>query len=322
MIWYKIKPAQRYQNIVDILRSLPIGLYLEKPATWLHQIDPRIKLLGLLTFLLSPIQANDVWRIAISVLLILLTFASGIPMRVWKQQMGILLLLAFMTFAIATISPDGFNVTIQPRRPVPEIAKTTEPAQSSPTLTLNLPQPTPYRYVIWKAGNITITRKSLDLGIRVCTLIFTYLYAPTLFLLVTAPEEITAAIAVLCSPLKLFKVPVVEIVLTLTLALRFVPLVLEEVQNLGRAMRTRSINWKRLGFKRTTQIWLILTERLIDNLFIRAEQTASAMQVRGFTSPNTHLLVWNPLKFLPRDIILLVLLVSMWGVRIWMGNTV
>jgi len=307
---------------VDILRSLPIGLYLEKPITWLHRLDPRIKLFGLLTFLLSPIQANDLWRIAISVLLILLTFASGIPMRVWKQQMGILLLLAFMTLAIASISPDGFNVTIQPRRPVPEIVKNTEQAQSSTTLTLNLPQPTPYRYVIWKAGNITITRKSLDLGIRVCTLIFTYLYAPTLFLLVTAPEEITAAIASIISPLKFFKVPVVEIVLTLTLALRFVPLVLEEVQNLGRAMRTRSINWKKLGFKRTTQIWLILTERLIDNLFIRAEQTASAMQVRGFTSPNTHLLVWNPLKFLPRDIILLILLMAMWGVRIWIGNDV
>lgn len=307
---------------MDILRSLPIGLYLEKPITWLHRLDPRIKLFGLLTFLLSPIQANDLWRIAISVLLILLTFASGIPMRVWKQQMGILLLLAFMTLAIASISPDGFNVTIQPRRPVPEIVKNTEQAQSSTTLTLNLPQPTPYRYVIWKAGNITITRKSLDLGIRVCTLIFTYLYAPTLFLLVTAPEEITAAIASIISPLKFFKVPVVEIVLTLTLALRFVPLVLEEVQNLGRAMRTRSINWKKLGFKRTTQIWLILTERLIDNLFIRAEQTASAMQVRGFTSPNTHLLVWNPLKFLPRDIILLILLMAMWGVRIWIGNDV
>ena len=307
---------------MDILRSLPIGLYLEKPITWLHRLDPRIKLFGLLTFLLSPIQANDLWRIAISVLLILLTFASGIPMRVWKQQMVILLLLAFMTLAIASISPDGFNVTIQPRRPVPEIVKNTEQAQSSTTLTLNLPQPTPYRYVIWKAGNITITRKSLDLGIRVCTLIFTYLYAPTLFLLVTAPEEITAAIASIISPLKFFKVPVVEIVLTLTLALRFVPLVLEEVQNLGRAMRTRSINWKKLGFKRTTQIWLILTERLIDNLFIRAEQTASAMQVRGFTSPNTHLLVWNPLKFLPRDIILLILLMAMWGVRIWVGNDV
>lgn len=305
---------------MDILRSLPIGLYLEQPATWLHRLDPRIKLLALLTFLLSPIQANDLWRVAIALMLIVLTITAKIPARAWKQQMGILLLLAFMTFAIATISPDGFNVSIQPRRPIPEIQTTTAP--NSPSLTLNLPQPTPYKYVLLKAGSITVTRKSLDLGLRVCTLIFTYLYAPTLFLLVTAPEEITAAIAALFSPLQFFKIPTVEIVLTLTLALRFVPLVLEEVQNLGRAIRTRSISWKRLGFKRSTQIWLILAERLIDNLFIRAEQTASAMQVRGFTSPNTHLVRWHPLKMLPLDLGLLVAIILMWGMRFWLGNDV
>ncbi len=283
--------------------------------------------MGLLTFLLSPIQANDLWRIAIAVLLIVLTLSSRIPLRVWKQQMGILLLLAFMTFAIALFSPDGLNVAAQPRRPIPELntaPNSTNPPQavSAPSLSVRQPQPTSYSYVIWKAGNITITRKSLDLASRVCTLIFTYLYAPTLFLLVTAPEEITAAIAALCSPLKFLKVPVVEVVLTLTLSLRFVPLVLEEVQNLARAMRTRSINWKRLGFKRTTQIWMILAERLIDNLFIRAEQTANAMQVRGFTTPNSHSVVWNPLKFFPRDIAFLVVLITMWGVRIWFGNEI
>lgn len=307
---------------MDILRSLPIGLYLEQPITWLHRLDPRIKLFGLLTVLLSPIQANAFWRIAIAVLLIILTFAAKIPMRIWKQQMGILLLLAFMTLAIATISPDGFNTTVQPRRPIPEITVNAEKPIIAPPLTIKLPQPNSYSYVIWKAGNITVTRRSVDLGMRVCTLIFTYLYAPTLFLLVTAPEEITAAIASIGSPLKFLKIPVVEIVLTLTLALRFVPLVLEEVQNLARAMRTRSINWKRLGFKRTSQIWLILAERLIDNLFIRAEQTANAMQVRGFTTPNTHLVVWNPLKFLPYDVVFLILLIGMWGVRIWFGSEI
>jgi energy-coupling factor transport system permease protein len=305
---------------VDILRSLPIGLYLEQPITWLHRIDPRIKLIALLTILISPIQANDLWRITIFLLLIIITFASKIPIRVWKQQMGILLLLAFMTLAIASISPDGLNVNIQPRRPIPAFTQTPE-SLTSPS-TPPLPQPTTYRYVLWKAGNITITRKSFDLGLRVCTLIFTYLYAPTLFLLVTAPEEITAAIAALFSPLQILKIPITEIVLTLTLALRFVPLVLEEVQNLARAIRTRSINWKKLGFKRTSQIWLVLAERLIDNLFIRAEQTASAMQVRGFTSPNTHLVKWNQLTMRPVDLFILASICLLWGMRIWFGGDV
>ncbi|MCA6566633.1 MAG: hypothetical protein IM559_21245, partial [Pseudanabaena sp. M151S2SP2A07QC] len=197
---------------MDILRSLPIGLYLEQPITWLHRLDPRIKLFGLLTFLLTPIQANEFWRIAIAVLLIILTLAAKIPMRVWKQQMGILLLLAFMTLAIATISPDGFNATVQPRRQIPEVSISNDKPSITSPLTFKLPQPTSYNYVLWKAGSITITRRSRELGVRVCTLIFTYLYAPTLFLLVTAPEEITAAIASIFAPLKFFKVPIVEVV--------------------------------------------------------------------------------------------------------------
>jgi energy-coupling factor transport system permease protein len=309
---------------VDILRSLPIGLYLEQPITWLHRLDPRVKLFWLLTFLLTPVQAHDLWRIVIVIVLLVLTFAAKIPLRVWKQQMGLLLLLGAMTFVIAAISPDGLNINSQPRRPIVEITNKDQstggitPEQFP--LTVNTKQPTDYRYIVWKAGNITITRRSLELGLKVSTLIFTYIYAPTLYLLVTAPEEITASLATLSSPLRWLKIPTLEVVLTLTLALRFVPLVLEEIQNLVRAIRTRAIHWKRLGLKRTAKIWLLVAERLLDNLFTRAEQTANAMQVRGFTTADSHQVRWNPLKMGVWDLVLLGLLLVFWGVRLAIGS--
>jgi energy-coupling factor transport system permease protein len=92
-----------------------------------------------------------------------------------------------------------------------------------------------------------VTQRSLELGIRLSTLFFTLLYGTNLFLLTTASEEITVALEVLMRPLRWFKVPVTEIALTVTLALRFIPLVLEEVQNLVRSVQTRAINWKKLG---------------------------------------------------------------------------
>lgn len=274
-------------------------------------------------------------------ILIALTISTRVPWRVWKQQMGLLLLLASMTLLIATFSPDGLNVNPQPRRPsidsiaaariplgiattpskpiLPQIFQTLAP-EVQPVPAPALPQPNPYKYVLWKAGGLQVTRRSLDLGIRVSTLIFTFLYAPTLFLLVTSPEEITAGITALTLPLRRLRIPIVEITLTLTLALRFVPLVLEEVQNLARAMRTRAINWKRLGLKRSIQIWILLSERLIDNLFIRADQTANAMQIRGFTTPNTHQVRWNPLKLVFRDILTALILLLAWGIRIWLAG--
>lgn len=81
------------------------------------------------------------------------------------------------------------------------------------------------------------------------TWLFTLIYGTTLYLLTTAPEEITVAIEVLLQPLKRWRIPITEVTLTLTLALRFMPLVLEEIQNLIRAIRTRAINWKKLGVR-------------------------------------------------------------------------
>jgi energy-coupling factor transport system permease protein len=181
-----------------------------------------------------------------------------------------------------------------------------------------LPQPTNYSYVLFKQGPIKITRKSLDLAINVSTLFFTVIYSTNLYLLTTASEEITAAIENLMQPLRRLRWPVTEIALTLTLSLRFIPLVLEEIQNLVRSVRTRAINWKKLGFRRAAQVWLMIAERLLENLLLRAEQIASAMKVRGFTSPDRHRVEWHQLQLKIRDWIALGCLLVLWSARfVW-----
>ena len=123
-------------------------------------------------------------------------------------------------------------------------------------------------------------------------------------------------------PLRWFKWPVTEIALTVTLALRFIPLVLEEVQNLVRSVRTRAINWRKLGFRRAAQIWVMVAERLLENLLLRAEQTAAAMQVRGFTSPDQHQVAWLQLKFRRWDWLAIFALALFWGIRVVWGGAI
>ncbi len=294
---------------MDLLRSLPIGLYLEQPVTWLHRIDPRIKVAWLMAFLLTPIAANPYWRLALVGCLVLLMISSLLPLRVWWRQIGLVALFSVLLFGVTLFAPDGLKVDHQPRLPGNEeaIRAPRRQANASPTTLSSspapsvsptpLPQPTAYQYVLFDRSFLKITRRSLNLAVRVGTLVFTLLASTNLFLLTTAPEEITAGLESILSPLRRLKVPVTEIVLTLTLALRFIPLVLEEVQNLVRSVRTRAINWRKIGFRGTTQVWLTVAERLIDNLLVRAEQIASAMQVRGFTSPNRHHVRWHQFKF-------------------------
>ena len=290
---------------MDLLRSLPIGLYLEQPVTWLHKIDPRVKLAWLMTFLAAPLLANPYWRLALVGLLILLTISAAIPLRVWKQQMGWLLTISVLVFIITAIAPDGLAVHHQPRLPSDN---------------LDLPQPTDYRYVLVDLGRLTITRRSLDVAVRVATLVFTLIYSTNLYLLTTAPEEITAGLEDLMSPLRIFKLPITEIALTLTLSLRFIPLVLEEVQNLIRSISTRAINWKKLGIRRSLQVWLVVAEKLLENLLTRAEQIAVAMDIRGFTSPNEHKVQWHQLRLRWRDWLALGVLIPFWFARFAVGG--
>jgi energy-coupling factor transport system permease protein len=312
---------------MDLLRSLPIGLYLEEPVTWLHRIDPRVKLAWLLGFLLAPIGANPVWRLSLVVALLFITLLVRIPLRVWRKQIGLLMMFALLLFVITMFAPDGVEVRHQPRTPSGELALSIEntaisSAEENSEISLSeisldkLPQPTGYQYVLVDAGIVQITRRSLELAIRISTLMFTLLYSSNLYLLTTAPEEITAGLENLMQPLRRLHVPVTEIVLTLTLALRFIPLVLEEVQNLVRSVRTRAINWKKLGFRGTTQVWLTISERLIENLLLRAEQIASAMQVRGFTSANEHQVRWYQFRLRRVDWLILLGLVVFWGARL------
>lgn len=303
---------------MDLLKSLVLGLYLEHPITWLHRLDARVKLAWLMSFLAMPILANALWRIVLVGVLIVLTLAATIPLRVWRQQMGWLLLFSGLMLGLTMIMPDGLGITSQPRLPTPEgMASLTSPAEILPAL----PQPTSYRYVVFQAGPVKVTQQSVELGLRLGTLFFTLIYGTNLFLLTTASEEITAALEVLMRPLRWFKWPVTEIALTMTLALRFMPLVLEEIQNLVRSVMTRAINWKKLGWRRSAQVGLMLVERLLENLLLRAEQTAAAMAVRGFTSPDEHRVDWYSFRLSRWDGVAIALLLCFWWLRlVWGGE--
>ncbi|NEP01139.1 MAG: hypothetical protein F6K58_21265 [Symploca sp. SIO2E9] len=295
---------------MDLLRSLPLGLYLEKPVTWLHYLDSRVKLIWLTSFLLAPVLANPFWRLAIVGLLILLTLSALIPLRVWRQQMGWLLMLSIFALIVAMFAPDGLNTHHQSRLPAHELSAASYNGS--------------YQYVLFKLDqgllSLKITRRSLDLAIRISTLIFTLIYSTNLYLLTTAPEEITAGLESWMRPLRRLNVPVTEIILTLTLSLRFIPLVLEEVQNLARSVRTRAINWKKLGLRNSLQVWLTVAEKLLENLLLRSEQIAKAMTVRGFTSPNQHRVQWHLLRLRWGDWLALAGLLLFWGARLVWGG--
>jgi energy-coupling factor transport system permease protein len=135
--------------------------------------------------------------------------------------------------------------------------------------------------VLLRQGPLVVTRRSAELGLNGATLLFTLVHSANLLLLSTSPEQLVWAIGWLLAPLARLGWPVERLGFTLLLALRFLPLVQEELQNLLRSVATRAVNFKRLGWKAGLGLVLAVAERLLANVLLRAEQGAEALLARG-----------------------------------------
>ncbi|MEL7084894.1 MAG: CbiQ family ECF transporter T component, partial [Cyanobacteria bacterium J06597_1] len=96
--------------MVDLLRNVPLGTYLEFPQTWLHRLDPRVKFVWLITILVNPILANSWWRLTIVAFTILLTWTAPLPWRVWRRQLLVVAALAVFAIALTAFAPDALGV--------------------------------------------------------------------------------------------------------------------------------------------------------------------------------------------------------------------
>jgi energy-coupling factor transport system permease protein len=253
---------------MDWLRQLPLGQYVAGSSGWLRRLDPRLKYAWSLALLLTPILANAAWRLAVVGLLLLLTVGSGLPLRLWRRTLPVLLALSLAVGVLAAVLPSPREHALPQQRP-PQELQLAEPLPPLPS------------WELWKAGPLRVTRRSAELGINSATLLFTVLQSANLLLVSTSPEALAWGLTALLQPLGWLGVPVERLGFQLLLALRFLPLVQEELQNLLRALATRAVNLKQLGWRGVTSLVLAVGERLLANVLLRAEQGAEALQARG-----------------------------------------
>ncbi len=270
---------------MDWLRELPIGLYVDGERGWLRRLDPRLKLAWTLAFLGSPILAGAGWRLALVGLLLLITAICGLPWRLWRRNLPLLIALSLLVGLLSALVPAG---AVRPaslsRSPAELRLAPAAPGQPAPQRAGE-----PWEVLRWgplqlgpvPIGPLVVSRRSADLGLKSATLLFTLLHSANLLLLSTPPEELVWALGWAITPLGALGLPVERLGFTLLLALRFLPLVQEEFQNLVRSLATRAVQLRRLGWKGGLGLGLAVAERLLANLLLRAEQGAEALMARG-----------------------------------------
>ncbi|KAK3135700.1 hypothetical protein QOZ80_5BG0422380 [Eleusine coracana subsp. coracana] len=258
-------------RLISGAAATPVCQFVDSPRTFLHAVEPRVKLVWLLALVVLPARSNIYMRFGLVVFLALLSVWI-LPNRVWKDQLGRVALLSGFLFIMLGFGSDGAPSLVQTRTPPPSVL-------GMP----NIPCSTSgYSYTVMKLGPLQFTRKGLSVASTSATLTFAIFQSASLCLTTTTPEQLASALWWFMIPLKHIGVPVPEIILTLLLSLRFINLVFDEVRNSALAIVARRINWKKLTAMETIDIFFNYIRQIFKNIFDHAEQISKAMIARGF----------------------------------------
>ena len=287
---------------MNILTKFPIGQYVDGNSSWLRIVDSRLKIIAVLIFLITPIWAGPLWRLSLVICLIFITFISLIPPRVWWRSLLFLLGLSLFIGLLSLIASSDIQSLDSSLRDPNELNLMLESQEN-----WNILEIPSKKIGFITFGPFNLSRKAFELGIKTSTLIFTVIHSVNLMLLTTLQEDIVWALSWFMKPLGKVGLPIDRWLFQLLLALRFIPLVQEELQNIIKSVSVRSINLRSLGFKKSINVLLTMVERLFLNIFLRIDQGADSLlskkkisiktqRYRAFDKKNSLTFIFNSLS--------------------------
>ncbi|GAK48428.1 cobalt ABC transporter permease [Secundilactobacillus oryzae JCM 18671] len=136
--------------------------------------------------------------------------------------------------------------------------------------------------VYWSWWTLQITHDGLISAAFILLRFLAIIMMSTILTLTTKPLQIADGVESLLKPLKVIHFPVETLALMLSLALRFVPTLMDEAQKIMDAQRARGVDFGSGGIKQQVKTVVPLLIPLFMNAFNRAEDIATAMDARGY----------------------------------------
>lgn len=251
-----------------MIRDITIGQYYPAESI-IHRLDPRIKLIGTLVYIISLfLFKTSFWGYLFTIpFLLSVILLSKVPLKfICKGLKAVIFLLLF------TVS---FNLFLTPGE------------------------------VIWKLGFVKITKEGIHqagfMGIRLITLIL----GSSLMTFTTTPNQLTDGIESLFSPLKVLHVPVHEVAMMMSIALRFIPILLEETDKIMKAQQARGADFETGGLIKRAKAMVPILVPLFISAFRRASDLAMAMEARCYRGGKGRTKM-KPLHYAQRDFVAFV----------------
>ena len=242
-----------------MIRDITIGQYYPGYSV-VHRLDTRLKLVLVLAFMVSVFLVSDFIGYAIVLaLLTTVTTISKVPVRFILRGLKPVFIIIAITFVLNLFMTSGD--------------------------------------VIAAIGSLTITRQGLYTACYMALRIILLILGASMLTFTTKPVKLTDGIESLLKPGARFGIPAHELAMMMTIALRFIPTLLEETDKIMKAQQARGADFETGSIFRRAKALIPIFIPLIVGAFRMAADLAMAMEARcyrgGEGRTKLHVFAWN-----------------------------
>lgn len=227
-----------------MIRDITIGQYFPGKSA-IHKMDPRIKILLSILYIVMLFVADNMWGLLLGVLFGFAAYLiSRIPLSmIWKSMkpvVPIVIFTAVLNLFLSTGDP------------------------------------------LWQWKFLKITKEGIETAVFMSVRILCLIAGTSLLTYTTSPIALTDAIERLLAPLKRLHVPVHAFAMMMTIALRFIPTLLEETDRIMTAQKARGASFSEGSMLQRAKALVPIFVPLFVSSFRRAEELATAMECRCY----------------------------------------
>ena len=266
-----------------MIKDITIGQYIPGNS-FVHKLDPRVKIIISLIYIIDLFIVNN-----------------------FKGYIFIVL----FTLAAILISQIKFKYIYKGLKPILILVIITA------ILNLFL---TPGETLLFKWKFITIYKEGVRLAVFMVLRLVFLIIGTSLLTLTTSPIELTAGIEKLLNPLRKIGVPAHELAMMMTIALRFIPTLMDETDKIMKAQMARGADFESGNLIQRAKNLIPLLVPLFISSFRRADELAMAMEARCYRGGEGRTRM-KELSFSSRDFVAIaftsiLVVLSIWS-RMW-----
>lgn len=262
-----------------MLKDITLGQYF--PGTsFLHQLDPRCKIIATLIVIVAVFLAESLPAYGlITVFILLCFFISHLPLKLILKSLKPLWVIIILTMGIHVFTTSGT--------------------------------------VIWQWGILHITWEGIRQGALMTARLIYLIVFSSLLTYTTSPIVLTDGIEHLLNPFRRVGVPAHELAMMMTIALRFIPTLLEETDRIMKAQTARGANFTSGSIMQRGRNMIPLLVPLFVSAFRRADDLATAMEARCYRGGEGRTRM-HELAYTFRDTIAMIVVIGLTAVLVAM----